>query len=232
MLASIGMKTATKWTLGILGTAGTIGGLWWLSGRSRSIGYTPGRMAMPREAETTQADGLKLTRYVSSRMTLEQRLAVIQKMVWKGVNDPRMRKIALDITRSCPERDGMCEARAIYDAVKARVRYTGDVAPIKQPNGSVEAIDYYTAPYRTWEIGGEDCDGHSALIAALLSLNGITARLRVTGVDRGDEGSHIYPVALLPKYAPKKAVAVDTTLPGTNRFGVEAPHAWQRDFDA
>lgn len=175
---------------------------------------------------------MTLTRYYSPRMSLEQRLGVIQKMVWEGINDPRMRKIALDITRSCPERDGMCEARAIYDAVKQRVRYTGDVAPIRHPSGQVEGIDYYQSPYKTWEIGGGDCDDHDGLIATLLSLNGITARLRVTGQNRGDEGSHIYPGALLPKYDPKKFVAVDTTLPGSNRFGAEAPYAWARDFDA
>jgi transglutaminase-like putative cysteine protease len=228
------VRTATKWTLGALAAGGAGLGLWWLSRRKSELAdYLPGRMPMPPVIGRTSAGGMTTTSYRvgNGRGGLNQRLAVIQKMVEKGVNDPRMRKIALDATRHCPERDGNCEARGVYDAVKRRVRYTGDVAPIKLSGGGVEAIDYYQHPYRTWEIGGGDCDDQVGLIATMLSLNGITSRLRVSGQSRSDDGSHIYPLALLPKYDPKKAIVLDATLPG-NRYGVEAPRAWVRDYDA
>lgn len=93
----------------------------------------------------------------SPGMPIEQRLATIQDLVHKSVQDPEMRKLALRVTANCPERDKVCEARSIYQAVKSRVRYTGDVGPIKQPNGNVEGIDLYQSARRTWEFGGGDC---------------------------------------------------------------------------
>jgi len=99
------------------------------------------------------------------QMPIEQRLASIQDLVHKSVQDPKMRKLALAITSKCPERDGMCEAKAIYQAVKARVRYTGDIAPIKQGSkGPVEGIDLYQSAWRTWEFGGGDCLPLSTLV--------------------------------------------------------------------
>ena len=227
------MKTGTKWAIGILGAGAAVGGVWALSRRtSTTIGeYRPGAMPMPRATRTTRRDGRSVTLYDGVK-TLNQRLAVIQKGVFDGVNDPRMRKLALDITRHCPERDGMCEARAVFDAVKSRIRYTGDIAPIKHPDGSVEGIDYYQTADATWNYtGGGDCDDHNILTGTLLALNGITPRMRVTAQKYEAEGSHIYPIAGLPKTAPTKWIALDTTLPG-RRFNVEAPYAKLWDYDA
>ena len=165
-------------------------------------------------------------------MTIEQRIASIQAMVEKSVQDPMIRALAGDITKDCPDRDGMCEAKKIYKAVKKRVRYVGDVAPIKMSNGDVEGIDLYQSARRTWEMGIGDCDDQSVLIESLLSAIGITARSRVTAEDPNGEEGHIYPIALLPKFDPSYAIALDTTLPGSNKFGVEAPAGRITDYDA
>ncbi|OHC48765.1 MAG: hypothetical protein A2X69_09215 [Rhodobacteraceae bacterium GWF1_65_7] len=126
----------------------------------------------------------------------------------------------------------MCEAKAVYNWVRKNVRYAGDIAPIKQGRrGVVEGVDYFAAADRVVQFGAEDCDGHSILNATLLALNGIPAKLRITAPGRFREWSHIYTVAGMPKTAPKKWVALDTTLPG-EYFGVEAPHGRVRDFDA
>jgi len=113
-------------------------------------------------------------------MPIQQRIASIQRMVEKSVQDPEMRKLAGSLTRHCGDRDGMCEAKAIYKAVKKRVRYVGDIAPIKMSNGDVEGIDLYQSARRTWEMGIGDCDDQTILIETLLSSIGITARSRVT----------------------------------------------------
>jgi len=179
------------------------------------------------------SDGnMKTTLRASEEMPIEERLASIQKLVHKSVQDPEMRKLALQITSRCPERDGQCEAKAVYDYVKQNVRYTGDVAPIRFPNGEVEGIDLYQSARRTLEFGGGDCDDQSILVATLLALNGITPRLRVMKERKNEDWSHIYPLGGLPKTAPTNWVALDTTLPGNNEFGTEVPHADALDFPA
>lgn len=90
------------------------------------------------------SDGnMKTTLRSSARMPIEERVATIQSLIHKSVQDPKMRKLALQSTAHCPERDKVCEAKGVYDFVKSRVRYTGDIGPIKQPDGQVEGIDLY-----------------------------------------------------------------------------------------
>ena len=180
----------------------------------------------------TEAGGMRVEHRRSAEMPIEERVASIQDLVWKGVQDPRMRKLALQVTKHCPERDGLCEAKSIYAYIKDHVRYTGDVAPVKMPNGEVEGVDLFQRGDRTLEFGGGDCDDHSILAATLLAHNGITPRLRVTASTRNGEDEHIYPLAGLPKNGPNKWVALDTTLPGKNKFGVELPSARITDFPA
>lgn len=161
-------------------------------------------------------------------MPIEQRLATIQDLVHKSVQDPQMRKLALQITSRCPERDKVCEANAIYAAVKGRVRYTGDVGPIQHPGGSVEGIDLYQSARRTWEFGGGDCDDNAILNATLLALNGLTPVLRVVKTKGAPDWEHIYAGFT----DPGKFVALDTTLPGHDKFGVEAKYHKKIDFPA
>lgn len=180
----------------------------------------------------TSAGGMTL-RHFRGKMPINKRLKILQDLTWKSVQDPRNRKLALEMTRNCPERDGLCEAKAIYQAVKSRVRYTGDVAPVKMgSNGPVEGVDLYQAAHRTWEFSGGDCDDHAVLLATMLTLNGISAKFRVTATGKNEEFSHIYTMAGVPKLRPAKWVALDTTLPGNNNFGREAPYGRHADFPA
>jgi hypothetical protein len=182
----------------------------------------------------TTADGMTMTHRRSANMPIEERVASIQDLVWKGVQDPRMRKLALQITKHCPERDGECEAKAIYDYTKRHIRYTGDVAPVAMgAGGPVEGVDLFQSGRRTLEMEGGDCDDHSTLNATLLAHNGITPILRVTASSRLGEDEHIYAGGLLPKgESSGKFRALDTTLPGNDRFGVELPRGRTTDFPA
>ncbi len=185
----------------------------------------------PAPTEVRRAGGMTLTRYESDKITIDERLKLIQKRVWDGVNDPRIRKLSLEITRSCGRDDGECEARRIFDVVKAKVRYTGDVGPVMNPNtGKVDAIDYYQAPWRTWEFGGGDCDDAVGLIGSLLSVIGHTVRLRVSAPTKFSDWAHIYTVTGLPKDGPKVWKAVDTTLPWRAQVGSEARYGKARDY--
>jgi hypothetical protein len=186
---------------------------------------------IPPPKAVYKVDGMTLSRYEMKDMSIDQRLKLIQRRTWDGVNDPRIRKLALQITRDCGRDDGPCEAQKVFDAVKTRVRYTGDVGPVKNPEtGEVDSIDYYQKPWITWDFGGGDCDDAVGLISSLLAVIGHTMRLRVTATSRGEDYSHIYPVTLLPKHAPKTARAVDITLPWKARVGSEANYGKARDY--
>jgi len=179
----------------------------------------------------TSGGGRTLTHHRTRNLTIEKRVGLVQDMVWKSIQDPAMRTLALKITQGCKARDGECEARAIDTWMRHNIRYTGDIAPVKMGrHGPVEAIDLFPSASYIVEAGGDDCDGHSILAATLLSLNGITARLRVTSpVTAKNDWRHIYTVAGLPKERPTRWVALDSTLPNAN-MGDEAQFAKFRDF--
>ena len=228
--------TRKQWSLIGLGAL-LVGG--YLFYRKRKYGSALGRARLVdrRYAEAPITGGysdgdMKTTLRASNDMPIEERVASLQAMIFKSVQDPEMRKLALKITSGCPERDGRCEAEAIYHYVKKNVRYSGDIAPIKFPSGEVEGIDLYQSARRTLEFGAGDCDDSSVLIATLLSLNGITARLRVMTERKGDEWSHVLPLAGLPKTEPTEWVSVDATLPGDKSFGEQIPFADALDFPA
>lgn len=186
---------------------------------------------MPVASETRSVDGMTLKRYDMDKMSIDERLKLIQARVWDGIHDPRIRKLAFQITAGCGRDDGPCEARRIFDTVKSRVRYTGDVGPVKNPKtGEVEGIDYYQKPWITWDFGGGDCDDAVGLTAALLAVIGHTVRLRVSAPSKFADWAHIYAATVLPKDNPRTVVAVDTTLPWRAAPGSEARYGKARDY--
>jgi len=171
-----------------------------------------------------------ITHYRANDISINSRVKLIQDRVYKSITeDPQTREIATKIIAGCKSRDNMCEAQAIYDAVRKRVRYIGDVTPIKFPDGEVDAIDYFQSARRTWEMGAGDCDDHVVLITALLSVVGIPARLRVTSPSKNADWGHIYPIAGFPVTDPRKWIALDTTLESPTRMGHEV--AFGRNLD-
>ena len=158
--------------------------------------------------------------------SLEERANLLRKLCWdehNGIRDPRMLNIARQVTRGCPARDVMCELRAIFRFTVENVRYTGDVS----------GVDTFSAPIRTLQMGGEDCDGHAVLNCALALCNGYKAKVRITS-NRGLTWDHIYCMVGLPKGRTDKWIALDTTLARSrtdfSRFGIEPPRAKFQDF--
>lgn len=228
------MKTSTFMGIVGLGLA-VLGGYLYYQERKRyglSGRYTPGKFAEAPAIDSYSDGETTTTLRASNNMSIEERIGSIQKMIEKSVMDPQMRQLAMKITAGCPERDGRCEAKAIYKWVKSNVRYTGDVAPIKMSSGDTEGIDLYQSARKTIEYGGGDCDDQVGVVGTLASVIGLTTRLRVTSETPGGEPSHIYPVIGLPKFDPNSWIASDTTLPGSYSFGVEAGSGEIQDFDA
>jgi hypothetical protein len=145
------MTPRTKWILLGIGAAAVFG---YFIYRRQGGGLGRARLASGRARQAPVVDGysdgnMKTTLRMSEDMPIEERLASIQDLVYKSIQDPEMRKLALQITSSCPARDGQCEAEAIYNYVKNTVRYSGDIAPIAWPDGNVEGIDLYQSARRT-----------------------------------------------------------------------------------
>jgi hypothetical protein len=207
------------------------------------------RATLGRVQARVQKGGMTLTHHYDPEMPIDQRVSILQDLVWKGVQNPQMRELALAITgngvrdvtvgkrhfrvkgANCPARDGLCESESIYNWTKQNIRYTGDVAPVKMPGGDVEGVDLFQSAMRTVEFGGEDCDGHTVVTTTLLALNGIPAKFRITAPSKSSDWAHIYGMAGLPKTRPTRWVALDTTLPG-NMFGREAPNGKFKDYVA
>jgi hypothetical protein len=75
------------------------------------------------------------------------------------------------------------------------------------------------------------CDDHSVVNAVLAMENGFSTRFRITS-NTGATWDHIFCLAGVPKGPnARKWIALDTTLPGHNKFGVQPPMAKYRDFD-
>jgi len=116
------------------------------------------RAGRPPVASRVKVGDMTLTRYAAKSLPIGQRVRLIQDQVWNGVNDPRIRELALKITRGCGRDEGPCEVKSVFDAVHKNVRYTGDVGPVLNPKtGEVEPHDYYQSPWRTWSMHGGDC---------------------------------------------------------------------------
>lgn len=162
--------------------------------------------------------------------SLDNRIAVIKRLIEIDLRDPEMHRVAYGVTQPCPWRDSRCELQTIFDYIteticsynpyhkrevcQTRVRYTGE---------SLEH-DTYRRSLRTLELGGADCDDVTQVVAVLAKLNGFAVKARVTS-NTGETWDHIYPLAGLPKGPePTRWLALDTTL-GPNRFGDHPPQA-------
>lgn len=234
------MKTSTLLKLSGLVGLGLVafGIVMYMRERKSQLGrtrYMAGRFAEAPVIDEYTSNGKTMTLRASDNMTIQERIGSIQKMIEKSVMDPEIRALAAKITQNCPERDGKCEAKSIYKWMKKNIRYSGDIAPVKMSNGQTEGIDLYQSARRTIDLKIGDCDDMTIVFASLASSIGITTRLRVSAecADPAEcDESHIWPVAMLPKFAPEYAVAADATLPGSFNFGVEAPAGRITDYDA
>lgn len=188
----------------------------------------------PKIASRVRVGDKVITHYRGNDIPIDQRVKLIQDRVYHSITkDPWTREMAAKIIHKCKSRDNMCQAQAIYDAVRQHVRYIGDVTPIKFPDkegGEVEPIDYFQSARRTWEMGAGDCDDQVTLIASLASAVGIPARLRVTAPDKRSDWAHIYPILGFPVEGPRKWMALDTTLEDPTRMGHEIRFGKNRDY--
>ncbi len=193
---------------------------------------TPNTARTPKPVSTNTVGGVTVSRYEAPSISIDERMKLVQARAWQGVHDPRIRRLAGQITKSCGRDEGDCEIQRVYEWVRKNIRYSGDIGPIKNPGtGVVEPIDLYQSPYRTADMQIGDCDDHVSLVGSLLAVMGHTVRLRVTAPSRLGDWAHVYlVVGVNSKTEPTKWRAVDTTLPGRATAGTEVKYAKGRDY--
>lgn len=154
---------------------------------SRKKSGSLGRGQIPESVESEQ--GYKFTHHRMKEMPIEKRVEIAQNLTARSVKDPKMRKLALQMTRKCKERDANCETKAIYNWMKKNIRYTGDIGPhALWAGGPVEGVDLFQSAARTVEFGGGDCFPEGTLVLrddyVLVPIEDIRAGERIWGQDR------------------------------------------------
>ena len=160
-----------------------------------------------------------------------QQLEELVGLIRKGIANPTVRETALLIVRNagCPNQNtssasraqiDLCQLKAIYAAVKH-----GDpdvpglekgVPYMADPDG----FDLYTAPSRLLkackaQMGSchEDCDGLTALIAALSGTLGFKVAARAWGKPGTQGYQHVFVVVKFPKRERESELTLDVTVP-------------------
>lgn len=149
------------------------------------------------------------------------RIALLRQNVAKSIRDPEIsRQLGLGITRACPWRDDRCELEAIWYFMHRNIRYTGDI----------QGYDTFQTARRTLQYRGGDCDDGFTLVTTLGLGNGFPMKGRITKNVAGGPWAHIYPLAGVPRNAPRVWVPLDWTL-GYKHFGAHPPQASFLEFD-
>jgi len=219
--------------------AATVGIVAYVRSRRSSSGGL-GRAKLPKPTGQFTADGYVVSNYRKDELPIDERVAILQDLLHRDMSGsalPKIRKLAMDITRGCEARDTACESRAIYDWMRTNIRYTGDLAPHKLGrSGPVEGVDLFQAPKRTlFDFKAGDCDDFAAADCALATSVGIPCRWVITSPTadkKADDYSHILPEHGIPATNPRRWVAADSTLPGGDHYGTIAPHRKALRFTA
>lgn len=150
--------------------------------------------------------------------TLDDRVKFLRRRVDEGKRDPQLYAFARSvITNKCgtkwciPEKDNKKEAKAIFDAIRRRVRYTSDI----------HGVDTYQNPGKTLALGTADCDDYSTLLCSAMLSVGIPCRFKVIRTRGGKDWNHIYAQAGFPRAKPTQWISMDASVPVP--FGWEAP---------
>jgi hypothetical protein len=110
-----------------------------------------------------------------------QTIQEMRNLVDEALRDPSILRASKDIVRGVPAFDDTAEAQALYNWVRANIRFTKD--PVNK--------ETLYPPAELLQIRAGDCDDISMLLGTLLMAIGYPARL-MTVAANGDEFSHVY----------------------------------------
>lgn len=98
-----------------------------------------------------------------------------------------VRTLAQQLVQGCPEQDDLCEASALFEFVRDRIRYVRDVH-------DVETLQF---PEQTLQLGSGDCDDKAMLLAALAESIGFGTRFCAVRMNGEPIPSHVSPQLLI-----------------------------------
>ncbi len=112
--------------------------------------------------------------------------------------DPRIRELALSLTRNLPQKDFQGEINVLYSFVQNHIRYIKDI----------DGVETVQSPIKTLEYGQGDCDDKAVLLATLLASAGHKTQFKAIGFSPGKLSHVIVEVQDGPAW-----VALETTMP-------------------
>jgi len=164
----------------------------------------------------TPSGSIRLRTYLIK--DLDGRIDYLRELVQAGKRDPAVFEFARRaVNARCgdnwcvPEKNNFAEAKALFDAVRANVRYTSDIA----------GIDTYQKPSHTLALHTGDCDDYSTLACAAAATLGLPCRFKVIRTKGAPTWNHIYAQIGLPRARPRKWISFDASV--AMPFGWEPP---------
>jgi hypothetical protein len=130
------------------------------------------------------------------------RLNRMKQMIEDGKTSPRIRQLVGRVVRNCPERDQMCELKAIHNYIAEHTRFLEDTRD----------IEVFAEPELTLKFSAGDCDDLSILSASMLESAGFKTQLVAVG---NNQYEHVFVRADYPKPPAKKikTIAFDLSVP-------------------
>lgn len=104
----------------------------------------------------------------------------MRSLVLEGRKLPAVRALAESITRYLPPKDGRAEINAVFNWIKANIRYVRDIRNVE----TLSTVE------RLLRVRTGDCDDMAVLAAALLESIGFRTRFAALGF-HGGEYSHV-----------------------------------------
>ncbi len=191
-------------------------------GKRRSVGGI-GRLQLTGETKSSNGQaGAKIYKV----STIDERLAGVAKQMMVSVRDPRLRQLAVSIVSkrsrshnestgdggwAIAERDYWGEVKALFNWMRANVRYIRDTA----------TIDTFATAMRTIEVRGGDCDDYTIALGAMLMSIGYSVRMKTIQTKDSDDWNHIYLQVGLPPGKATKWKTLDASV--SQPAGWEAP---------
>ena len=111
-----------------------------------------------------------------------QTITVMRRMVEDYKTDPDVRQAAVSVIYNTPAKDERSEAAALFDYVRAHVRYVRDI----------HGVETIATPDHTLQARAGDCDDMALLLATLYESVGYPTRFVVAGYDQPGAVSHVY----------------------------------------
>jgi hypothetical protein len=136
----------------------------------------------------------------SGREGVRTTLRLMRQLTRDGKKNPAVRAMAVQLTRTLPQKDFLSEIKKLYEFVRDRIRYVRDT----------RQVETLHTPEIVLQTGQGDCDDKSVLLASLLESIGHPTRFVAVAKEPG-KFCHVF-LQTRP-IGTKKWISLETTEP-------------------